>query len=279
MGIPAKRPKVAVFKFSSCDGCQLSLLNLGEQLLTLDQRVEIAYFLEASRRTQPGPYDIALVEGSVSTSEEAERIQRIRAEAKVVVALGTCAAVGGIQALRNFGDAQAMARMVYPHPEYLDFLAQSTPLHEHIAVDYAIPGCPVNGHWVVQALAALLLGAPPRLPDTPLCLECKRQGIPCVMVAQGIPCLGPLTRAGCGALCPSVGRGCFGCFGGYAQGNPQAWAHTAQRRERHPGEARHLARHLAGYDPVFRQAVEALNEAPSPSLGASPPSQEVSHEA
>ncbi len=254
------RPKLAVYKFSSCDGCQLSLLNLGEDLLTLSGRVEIAFFLEATSRVHPGPYDIALVEGSVTTPEEVERIHRIREEADIVIALGTCAAIGGVQALRNFADAAEMARTVYPHPEYLDYLAKSTPLHEHIQVDYAIPGCPVNGHWVVQALLALLQGAPPRLPDTPLCMECKRQGVPCVVVAQGISCMGPITRAGCGALCPSVGRGCFGCFGAYPQGRPKAWAQMALAHEQYPGEARLLARHIAGYDPLFREAVTALEE-------------------
>lgn len=254
------KPKVAVFKFSSCDGCQLSLLNLGPALLTLAGQVEIAFFLEASSRIRPGPYDIALVEGSVSTPEEVERIHRIREESRLVIALGTCATVGGVQALRNFADAQEMAQAVYPHPEHLDFLEKATPLREHIPVDLAIPGCPVNGRWVVQALAALLLGAPSRLPDTPVCLECKRLGIPCVMVARGVPCLGPLTRAGCGALCPAVGRGCFGCYGGYPQGRPAAWAQAVAGLQRYPDQARFLARHLAGYDPIFRQAVAALEE-------------------
>ncbi len=253
----AAKPTVAVYKFSSCDGCQLSLLNLEEELLTLVEQVEIAYFLEATRRTQPGPYDIALVEGSVTTPEEAHRIREIRKQARIVVALGTCACAGGIQALRNFADADAWASLVYPHPEYLDYLKEATPIAEHITVDYEIWGCPVNRDQVVQVLAALLLGKKPVLPDHSVCLECKRRGNVCVMVSQGTLCLGPITRAGCGAICPSMGRGCYGCFGPWPQANFDGFLETAQRTAASDEILRAL-RHISNNAPQFAEAADRL---------------------
>jgi len=207
------KPTVAVHKFSSCDGCQLSILNLEDELLDLVGAIEIAYFLEATSAIQPGPYDIALVEGSVTTPHEVERLQKIRAESGIVVAIGTCATAGGIQSLRNFGVAAEMAEFTYDHPEYLDYLDTSTAISEHIPVDLEIWGCPLNKYQLLEAIVALLQQRRPNLPTHSVCLECKRQGTVCVMVANGTPCVGPVTRAGCGALCPSNGRGCYGCFG------------------------------------------------------------------
>ena len=191
------KPKVAVYKFSSCDGCQLSILNLEDELLDLVGAVEIAYFLEARRATLPGPYDVALVEGSVTTPHEAERIQEIRRQSKVLIALGTCATAGGIQALRNFVKVDDLALAVYPHPEYLHTLQTSTPIAEHVKIDMELWGCPVNKYQVVEVIAALLQNRRPNLPTHSVCLDCKRKGTVCVLVASGIPCLGPATRTGC----------------------------------------------------------------------------------
>ncbi len=251
------KPRVAVYKFSSCDGCQLSLLNLEEALLTLVDRVEIAYFLEATRRTQPGPYDIALVEGSVSTPEEARRIHEVREQAGIVIALGTCACSGGVQALRNFAEADVWAAHVYPHPEYLDYLARAVPIADEIRVDYEIWGCPVNGDQVVQVLAALLMGKRPVLPDYTVCQECKRRGNVCVMVAEGKLCLGPVTRAGCGALCPAYGRGCYGCFGPWSQANTDAFL-AAAARVASPDEVGRALRHITGSAPAFAAAADRV---------------------
>ena len=215
----APRPTVAVYKFSSCDGCQLQLLNLEDEILDLAQAVDIAFFLEATSEMRPGPYDVALVEGSVTTPHEIERIKGIRREAKLVVALGTCATAGGIQALRNVADSVEYADYVYPHPEYLDYLATATPISDHIRVDLELWGCPVNKYQVLEVISALLQNRRPNLPQYSVCLECKQNTAVCVLVAQGIPCLGPVTQAGCGGVCPSVGRGCYGCFGPSVQGN------------------------------------------------------------
>jgi coenzyme F420-reducing hydrogenase gamma subunit len=252
------RPTLAVHKFSSCDGCQLSILNLEDELLDLVGAVEVAYFLEASSNIQPGPYDIAMVEGSVTTPHEVERIQKIRAESGILIAIGTCATAGGIQSLRNFTRADELASFTYDHPEYLEYLDTSTAISEHVPVDLEIWGCPLNKYQLLEAVVALLQQRKPRLPTHSVCLECKRKGTVCVMVVNGIPCAGPVTRAGCGALCPSYGRGCYGCFGPAPEADLDTLVPRLQALERYPGETVHLLRNFAGYAPKFREAVESI---------------------
>jgi len=252
------KPTVAVYKFSSCDGCQLSILNLEDELLDLAGAVEIAYFLEATSRMLPGPYDVALVEGSVSTPHEVERIKEIRSQAGFLVALGTCATAGGIQALRNFTQLDDLAWAVYDHPEYLHSLETSTPINEHVKVDLELWGCPVNKYQVLEVVAALLQKRRPNLPTYSVCLDCKRNGNLCVLVADGVPCLGPITRTGCGALCPASSRGCYGCFGPAPSAELPAMVPILKSLERHPKETVQLLRSFTGYAPAFRQAADKL---------------------
>lgn len=254
------RPRIAVYKFSSCDGCQLTLLNLGPRLLELGAQSEIAYFLEASSDPQPGPYDIALVEGSISTPEEAERIRKIRRDAEILIPIGACATSGGIQALRNRLPVSEFAEYVYPNPDWLDVLETSTPISEHVEVDFELWGCPIDEQQLVDALGALLAGHRPAIPSYSLCLECKRKGVTCVDVAQGIPCLGPVTRAGCGALCTSRGRGCYGCFGPAPEAHMQAFVKAVMQIERRPGEVLRLLRNISVGAPQFSIAAKALLE-------------------
>jgi len=248
----SQKPTLAVYKFSSCDGCQLSILNLEDELLALSDQVNFAYFLEASRETAPGPYDVALVEGSVTTPEEEERIQDIRNQAGTLIALGTCATSGGIQALRNLADVGALSDVVYSHPEWLDPLEQVSPISDHVTVDYELWGCPVDKHQLLELLLAVIAGRRPVLPRTSVCEACKMKNQVCVLVADGIPCLGPVTRAGCGALCPAFGRGCYGCFGPlpYAQG--ESMLAILKAAERYPGEVRRLLQHVNCNAPGFQ---------------------------
>ena len=206
-------PTLAVWKLTSCDGCQLTLLDCEDELLALAGAVRIAQFTEASSRVLPGPYDISLVEGSVSTPDEEIRVRRIRAESRVLVAIGACATAGGIQALRNFADVEEFRSIVYAHPEHIRTLATATPVAAHVEVDHELHGCPIDRGQLLGVLSALLAGRKPDLPAGSVCTECKRRGLTCLAVARGTPCLGPVTRAGCGALCPAYDRGCFGCFG------------------------------------------------------------------
>jgi coenzyme F420-reducing hydrogenase gamma subunit len=207
------RPRLAVFKFASCDGCQLSLLDCEDELLAVAERVDIAHFGEASSRMEPGPYDLVLVEGSITTPADAERIQRVRSEAKALVTIGACATSGGIQALRNFRDHGEMMRAVYATPAYIDTLATSTPISAHVRVDFELRGCPVDKRQLLEVIGAMIHGRRPAIRAHSTCMECKARGTVCVMVARGEPCLGPVTHAGCGALCPTFARGCYGCFG------------------------------------------------------------------
>lgn len=207
------RPRIAVVKFASCDGCQLSILNLEDELLALGEALDIAYFPEASSDMQEGPYDIALIEGSITCPEDLPRILDLRQQSTTLITIGACATSGGIQALRNWADVEAFKQAVYPSPEYIHSLSTSTPISEHVNVDYELWGCPIDKQQLLRVLTDLLRGVTPRIPTHSVCLDCKRQGHICILVSKGMPCLGPVTRTGCGAICPGMGRECYGCFG------------------------------------------------------------------
>lgn len=210
---PLHRPKLAVWKFASCDGCQLSLLDCEDELLAVAEAVEIAQFLEATRATVEGPYDLSLVEGSITTAHDAERIREIRKNSRALITIGACATAGGIQALRNFADVKDYLSVVYARPDYISTLATSTAIADHVPVDFELRGCPINKRQLLEVVGAFLMGRRPATPPHSVCVECKLAGNVCVTVAHGTPCLGPATHAGCGALCPTYNRGCYGCFG------------------------------------------------------------------
>ena len=248
------RPKLAVFKFSSCDGCQLALLNLEDELLSLAGEVEIAYFLEARSQVLPGPYDVALVEGSITTAEDEKRIQAVRQDSKFLVTIGACATAGGIQALRNWKDVAEFTRAVYATPAYVHTLEQSTPISSHVAVDFEVNGCPINKMQILEVLTSLLVGRVPRLPSYSVCMECKKRGTVCVMVARGLPCLGPLTQTGCGAICPAYNRGCYGCFGPLGTSNSDSLSAQLLKDGMQRSDLVRLLRGFTGFAEAFRSA-------------------------
>jgi coenzyme F420-reducing hydrogenase gamma subunit len=209
----SRKPKLAVWKFASCDGCQLTLLDCEDELLALADKIEIANFAEASRAVVRGPYDLSLVEGSITTPHDAERIQQVRRASKRLVTIGACATAGGIQALRNFADVREFAAAVYASPQYIETLAASTAIARHVTVDFELRGCPIDKRQLIEVLTSFLYGKKPDTPPHSVCVDCKRQSRVCVMVAHGTPCLGPVTQTGCGVLCPAHNRGCYGCFG------------------------------------------------------------------
>jgi sulfhydrogenase subunit delta len=223
---PIDRPKLAVWKFASCDGCQLTLLNAEDELLPLAGAVEIAHFPEATRGVVEGPYDLSLVEGSITTPDDAERIQQVRRVSRRLVTIGACATSGGIQALRNFRDVREFTSVVYARPEYISTLDRSTAIAENVPVDFELRGCPIDKDQLLEVLTAFLQGRRPRIRSVSVCVECKQRGNVCVMVAHGTPCLGPVTHAGCGALCPTYNRGCYGCFGPAETTNTESLAGT-----------------------------------------------------
>jgi sulfhydrogenase subunit delta len=257
---PEARPKLAVYKFSSCDGCQLAILSLEDELLSLVGEVEIAYFLEARSQTLAGPYDVTLVEGSVTTAEDIERLHQVREQSKYLITIGACATAGGIQALRNWADVGEFVRAVYATPAYIHTLELSTPISTHVAVDFELSGCPINKYQLLEVLTALRMGRTPHLPRHSVCLECKQRGTSCVMVSRGIPCLGPLTQAGCGALCPAYNRGCYGCFGPMESPNPDSFAGYLQKNGTSRAELIRMLRGFTGFAEAFRSASDKLEK-------------------
>lgn len=255
------RPKLAVWKFASCDGCQLTLLNCEDELIPLAGQVQIAYFPEATRAVVEGPYDVSLVEGSITTPADADRIQEVRAVSRRLVTIGACATSGGIQALRNFADVAEFRSVVYAHPEYVATLARSTPVAAHVEVDFELHGCPVEKGQLLEVLAAELQGRTPRIPAYSVCVECKRRGNVCVTVAHGTPCLGPVTQAGCGALCPSYARGCYGCFGPQDTPNTASLAGRLRALGMSEPEVLRVFRTFNAAAEPFRQESERHDEA------------------
>lgn len=254
------RPRLAVFKFASCDGCQLSLLDAEDELLAVTDAVELAYFVEASRHADPGPYDVALVEGSISTPEQIRQIKEVRRQARLLIAIGACATAGGIQALRNWRDVDDTVRMVYAHPEYIETLDTSSPISDHVQVDFELRGCPINKYQLLEVITALLVGRQLRLPTYSVCVECKRHGVTCVMVAQGIACMGPATQAGCGAICPAYGRGCYGCYGPMEAPNGPALGHQFEQLGLDAPDIVRLFRSFNGYADPFRLISDKYEE-------------------
>lgn len=252
------KPRIAVHKFSSCDGCQLAILCLEDELLLLAEKVEIALFHEARSAVSPGPWDVSFVEGSITTPHEAARILEIREQSGLLVALGACATSGGIQALRNWADVDAFTRAVYASPEHIKTLATSTPISDFVKVDLELHGCPIDRFQLLAAVAALLKGRPPVVPNYALCVECKRAGHACVMVALDKPCLGPVTRAGCGALCPSFERGCYGCFGPAEGARPDVLADSLHVHRHTADELVRTLRGFTGWAEPFRTASDRL---------------------
>jgi coenzyme F420-reducing hydrogenase gamma subunit len=254
----ASKPKLAVFKFASCDGCQLALLDAEDELLAIADAVDIAYFLEARTRQLDGPYDIGLVEGSVTTAHDAQRIRDIRRQCRYLITIGACATAGGIQALRNWADVDDFIRQVYARPEYIDTLRTSTPIADHVVVDFELRGCPINKRQLVQVLSALVRGGKPRVPQYSVCLECKRRHTVCVAVARGIACLGPVTQAGCGAICPTHNRECYGCYGPKEQPNLVSLTNFYDKRGSDREHLTRLTRNFNGYAAEFREMSDRL---------------------
>ncbi len=251
-------PRLAVMKFASCDGCQLTLLDAEDELLAVAQAVHIAHFAEASSDLQPGPYDVALVEGSITTPEDRRRILRLRKDSKYLVTIGACATAGGVQALRNFANHQEFMRAVYARPDYIETLETSTPISAHVKVDFELRGCPIDKHQLLEVIAALVAGHRPRTSTESVCQPCKRRGTVCVVVAQDLPCLGPVTQAGCGAICPAYDRGCYGCFGPSRQPNMIGLSNQLLRSRMTDVDAALFLQSFNAYAPQFASESQRL---------------------
>jgi coenzyme F420-reducing hydrogenase gamma subunit len=254
------KPRIAVFKLASCDGCQLQMLNLEDELLAIADQVEICYFLEARSQILDGPYDIALIEGSVTTEHDLERVREIRRKSQMLITLGACANTGGIQALRNLQDVDEYTRAIYANPTYIHTLSQSTPVAAHVTVEFAINGCPISREQLLEILTSVLIGRAPQLPAHAVCVECKRKGTVCVLVAKDIACLGPVTHAGCGALCPAFNRGCFGCYGPMESAHSESLCQGLTAHGIPRSEMLRLLNGFTGWAEEFRSAAEKLEK-------------------
>jgi coenzyme F420-reducing hydrogenase gamma subunit len=252
------KPKLGVFKFASCDGCQLSLLDVEEVLLDVAGAIHIAYFPEASREYVEGPYQVTLVEGSITTPHDLEYIKEIREQSEFLITIGACATAGGIQALRNWADVGEFTRQVYAHPEYISTLDKSIAVADRVEVDFELRGCPIDKWQLVEVVNAFLNGRKPNIPTYSVCVECKRRGTPCLMVARGIPCLGPVTQAGCDALCPAYGRGCFGCFGPMESPNVASLGDWWKGLGVEDRDLVNALRGFSGYADAFREASDVI---------------------
>lgn len=218
------KPRIAVHKFSSCDGCQLAFINLGEPLLELTNMVEILHFAEAGPLDEDAIVDIAFIEGSVSTTDDVARLQKIRKHSSYVITIGACATSGGLQALRNMSNTNEWIADIYASPAAIKSLDNSTPIKDHVKVDLELWGCPITQQQLLTAIRSLLFSVLPKPETEKVCMACKRQQVICTMVTKKEPCMGPVTRTGCGALCPKAGRDCYGCFGPAEKANPSALA-------------------------------------------------------
>lgn len=256
--LKVRRPKLAVWKFSSCDGCQLSLLNCEDELLGVAGAIEIAYFLEASRAVQKGPFDISLVEGSITTEHDRNRILEVRRQSKTLITIGACATAGGIQALRNFKDVKEFISAVYATPEFISTLSTSTAIAAHVPVDFELRGCPINKAQLLEVLSAFLKGRRPGISSDSVCNECKLRGNVCVMVAHGTPCLGPVTHAGCEALCPTYNRGCYGCYGPQLNPNTQALSEKLQNQGMSLADLKKIYQTYNVASPAFAAEIQRL---------------------
>jgi coenzyme F420-reducing hydrogenase gamma subunit len=274
VGETTRRPRLAVWKFASCDGCQLTVLDCEDELLTLAGAVEVAFFLEASSleaasTAAAGRYDLSLVEGSVTTPDDAARIRAVRAASRRLVTIGACATAGGIQALRNFADHDGFLRAVYATPAYVTTLATSTPVSAHVPVDFELQGCPIDRGQLLEVVSAFLAGRRPAISSASVCTECKRRGTVCLPVARGIACLGPVTHAGCGALCPAYQRGCYGCFGPSESPNTTAWTRQLRLLGLGDDDVERVYHTFNAAAPAFEAAGTAARTAGSEGTGSS----------
>ncbi len=280
-----KRPTLAVVKFASCDGCQLTLLDAEDELLAVSEAFDIVHFAEASSRLEPGPYDITFVEGSITTPEDRKRLLKLREESKLLVTIGACATAGGVQALRNFADHDEFMQSVYARPDYIQTLATSTPIASHVKVDFELRGCPIDKHQLLEVIASLLAGHRPRTSSESVCQPCKRRGTVCVVVARNLPCLGPVTQAGCGSICPAYDRGCYGCFGPSHQPNLPSMTKQLISNGMNTVDSALFLQSFNTYAPAFSDESQRLwqiagrPQKPHPSLTAARQSQQGEMEA
>jgi sulfhydrogenase subunit delta len=246
LGIEPRRPRVAVFDFTGCEGCELQLANKEDTLTDFLRAVEVVNFREISSHTG-GPYEVALVEGCVTRADEVERLKQIRKQAHLVAALGTCACFGGVSRLKNAYDLGEANREVYgARPKET---RPARPIKDVVKVDLEIPGCPVSKVELERIVQHLIWDVPYQFPAYPVCLECKQRFSVC-RFELGELCLGPVTRAGCDAPCPASGLGCWGCRGIAEDANFESFMEITRARGFSEREIRERLEFFGGFEAV-----------------------------
>ena len=247
----SEKPKVGIFKFTGCAGCQMEIFRMEDQFLNLLKLFDITYWKMAKRNNEEKGWDIALVEGGISTPWEIKEIKCIRKKTKFLVAFGDCAISGCIPSIRNWIPQMESEELVYPDSSSIC----STKLHgigEYVKTDAELKGCPPHRDTIIELLKSAILKIRPRLRKHPVCVECKFNDNPCLITSKKIPCMGPVTSAGCGAICPTLGRECEGCFGPMSNPNAAALAEIFKDIGLNDEDIKRKFRKYAGMSPEFR---------------------------
>jgi sulfhydrogenase subunit delta len=246
------KPRVAVFKFTSCSGCQLEILNLENDLLDVLNLIDLTYFPMASRSYSQGPFDIGLVEGAITTPEEIEAIKDVRKQIKTLIALGTCACYGGLPSMKNWQTERESAEKVYDNPSVIHSV-KAYGIDEYVKVDAYLKGCPINKDELVEFIKGACLDIKPYLRPHSVCVECRLKENPCLFITKGKVCLGPVTSAGCNALCPTLNRPCEGCRGPANDPNVPSLARTMAEYGLTQEEVQRKFRKYAGETQDFKK--------------------------
>ncbi len=229
MSAAETKPRIGIFKYSCCAGCQFQLIFFQRHLLAMLGAVDIVYGrMETDRDEAQGPFDLALIEGAITESWQADELKRVRDCSKLLVPIGSCATNGGIPAIKNLTNERDIQGRVYDELSTIHAM-RAAPVHHYVRVDAMLRGCPAGERDLAELVSSLLLDRKPRVVDTAVCVECKARGNTCILVAEGKPCMGPVTNGGCGALCPSNHRACYACWGPLPNANGPALAREFER--------------------------------------------------
>jgi coenzyme F420-reducing hydrogenase gamma subunit len=250
------KPKVAVYKFSSCSGCQQVIINCEDELLDLAAVLDIAYFPEAKRENIPGPYDIGLVEGAISSPEEVHKIKQAREDCGLLIAMGSCAVYGGLPALKNWNSLDQIKQAVYEQPQVIDTLETAMGIDSYVKVDAVLKGCPINKDELFELITSALIGRKPSLRAHSVCIECKLYENNCQLISKDQMCMGPVTSAGCGALCPGNNRPCFGCYGPMSDANASSLGEIFKEHGLRDSDIVRMFRKFTSNADAFRKEAE-----------------------
>jgi len=247
------KPRVAVYKFTGCAGCQMELLRLEDELLDIAEKIEFVYFMMAQNRDELECYDICFVEGSVSTPRELQEIKMIRAQTKTLIAFGDCAITGCVPSIKNWLPQSDVEKTVYKNTSPIRSI-KINGIGEYVPVDLVLPGCPPHKNLILKAIESSLLGIKPDLRMHAVCMECKLRENVCILTSLGKLCMGPVTRAGCGAICPTYERECEGCYGPMSDANPSALSAEFRKLGISADDLMRKFRKYAGMSKEFRES-------------------------